>query len=196
MEGNPPLALEWFDKGIVNRPTAQPLLLNRGRALEASKRFDDAEAQFRAVYVDFGDEASLFDYVNYLLRRQKFTEALDVILKAVDDAAPGVAVQLLMTAATISDRVGWSGAEQYLERALTFAPGSALALDELEKRYLARNDAAAVERLHAGERNAPCVLPEDYARRSSRLLAEGNAQGAYDRACEGLELKEDHSRLL
>jgi tetratricopeptide (TPR) repeat protein len=195
-EGNAALALEWFEKGLANRPSAQPLLLNRARALEAGRRLDEAEAQFRDVYRDFGDQQSLFDYLNCLLRRKKLGEALEVILKAVNGVGPTVAVQLMLTAATIADNAGWGGSEGYLRRALTVAPGSAAVLDELEKRYLARGDTAAVELLHVGERNAPCIEPEDFARRSARLLVDGDAQSAFERALEGLDLKADHSRLL
>ncbi len=195
-EGNPPAALEWFEKGLANRPGAQPLLANRARALEAAKRYEDAEAQFLQIHRDFSDDASLLDYVNYLLRRERLREALETISSAVDRAQPGTAVQLLTTAAAIADRGKLPGAESYLERALQIAPGSAAILDDLERRYTERGNTAALERLHAAERTAPCIEPADFARRSSRLLAEGEAQVAFDKALEGLASAEGHPRLL
>jgi tetratricopeptide (TPR) repeat protein len=196
MEGDPQTALEWFEKGLANRPTPQPLRLNQARALEAVGRYDDAEAVFRGVYKEFGDDQSIMDFVNFLLRRNKFPESLDVIREGVERASPKLAVNLLTTAATICDRAGLLGAETYLERALGIAPGSAAVLDELERRYAARGDRAALERMHAAESTATPVEAADFARRSSRLLAEGKAQEALDAALAGLQSAADHPRAL
>jgi tetratricopeptide (TPR) repeat protein len=196
MEGDASRALEWFERGLKNRPTAQPLRLNQARALEQLERMDEAEEVFHSVYKDFADDQSIMDYVNFLLRRQKFAESLDAVRESVERATPKLAISLLTTAATVCDRAGLVGAETYLERALALAPGSAQVLNELERRYAARNDTAALERMHATERDAPCVEPEDYARRSQRILAEGDKDKALKIALEGLTASPEHPRLL
>ncbi len=194
-EGNHAAALEWFEKGLANRQT-QPLRLNRARALEALQRYDEAEEAFAGVCRDFGDDQSVGDYVNFLLRRHKYHRALETIDLYVGRVGPKTALAMLKAAAAVCDRLALPGAEAYLERALALAPGSAAVLDELERRYAARNDTAALERLHATERDAPCVEPEDYARRSTRLLAEGDPERALRTAHDGLAGAAEHPRLL
>ncbi len=47
-QGDDRQALEWFERGLANRPKVQPLRLNHATALERLDRLDEAEAAFRS----------------------------------------------------------------------------------------------------------------------------------------------------
>jgi tetratricopeptide (TPR) repeat protein len=117
-EGRHEESLAWFELGLTNRPEAQPLRLNRARALEALGRFAEARAAFRWAYDHYRDDLSGVDYVNYLLRRGTAPEALDAIDAASARVSPTAAVMMLGTAVCIALRAGHeSTARDYLERA-------------------------------------------------------------------------------
>ncbi|MGH8164769.1 MAG: glycosyltransferase, partial [Rhodanobacteraceae bacterium] len=48
LQGNDAAALEWFERGLANRPGVGPLRLNRARALERLGRVAQAESEYRA----------------------------------------------------------------------------------------------------------------------------------------------------
>ncbi|MBV8333057.1 MAG: glycosyltransferase, partial [Candidatus Eremiobacteraeota bacterium] len=50
IDKNDEKALEWFEKGLKNAPNAEPLHVNRARALERLGRLDEAGSAYRAVY--------------------------------------------------------------------------------------------------------------------------------------------------
>jgi tetratricopeptide (TPR) repeat protein len=163
-------ALEWFDRGLRNRPTAQPLLANRAKVLEALGRYDDAAAAYRELYERFHDDFAIGRYVNYLLRRGENQRAL----ATVEDAASRVgdvptAVSLLTTGAGVAAQLCDGEAEErLLQRARALAPGSAAVLAALEALYRRRGDGDALSRLYVDELTAPCTEAVDFARRSSR----------------------------
>ncbi len=186
MEGDDRTALEWFEKGLANRPTSQPLQINRARALERLGRFAEAEAAFRAVYEQFGDEQSTIDYINYLLRRHEDAKALEVIDRSKHALSPRAARLVLLAAAAVAQRNGWPLAERYLREAVEVAPGSADVVGALEAIYAARGDHDAVASLRRREMEVPPEEPADYLRRSHLALAEGRAEDARRLAEEGL----------
>lgn len=170
-EGDLEKALEWYQKGAKNRP-AQPIRLNLARTLERLGRITEAGAAFKALHDEFGDEQSVLNYINFLLRRGLNAEALEVMEAKLPSLGTTAAVQLLVAAALVCQRMHWNDGEQYLKRAIELEPGSGEALNLLEAIYTSRNDAAALARLHAAEMNARCAAPADFTRRTFRLIAE------------------------
>lgn len=169
-EGDLEKALEWYQAGAKNRP-AQPIRLNLSRTLERLGRFTEAGEQFRSLYQEFADEQSTLNYINYLLRRGLNAEALAVMENSLPKMGTVAAVQLLVAAAAVAQKMKWHDGETYLRRALEIHPGSAEALNVLEAVYTARGDTAALAELHRAELEAPCVLPADFTRRTFRLIA-------------------------
>jgi len=177
--GDKERALEWFDKGLANRPGVLPMMLNRARALESLSRYDGAKEQFRAAWDAFGDDQTATEYVNYVLRRGDETGALAAIDEMLDRVSPRCAGLLSITAAALAHRAGRIGdAEAYARRALELAPGSAPVLDAAEKYFRECGDEAAIAALRQAELEMPLEAVEDVVRRSSRWLGEGN----YERA--------------
>ncbi|MGZ3507258.1 MAG: glycosyltransferase [Vulcanimicrobiaceae bacterium] len=186
MEGDDLKALEWFDRGLANRPNVGPLRLNRARALVRLGRLDEAEAMFRRLYEEIGDEQSTLNLVNFLLQHQKERDALPIIDAAHGKLSNQAAVTLLIAGAAIEQRYGGSG-ESYLRLAQELAPGSAEVLNPLEAIYQQRGDAQAVETLRAREREAPPQQRPDYLRRSQLHLADRDYQAAHAMADRGLQ---------
>jgi len=190
-------ALEWFEKALKNRPGVLPVMFNRGKALEWLERHDEAVEQFKTNWEAFGDDSTATEYVNALLRRHRYTEALAAVDAMVERVTPRHSALLLMTAAGIAERAGVpERAAAYARRALERAPGAAPVLDAAEKYFLERGDEAAVEALRARELDAPVETVDDYARRTSRLLGEGRHADAQRLAAEGRKRFGDDSRLV
>jgi tetratricopeptide (TPR) repeat protein len=195
--GDKARALEWFEKALANRPGVAPVMSNRARALESLGRFDEAVAQFRTNWETFGDDSSSTEYVNILLRGNRYDDALAVVDEAVERVSPRHAALLLMTAAAIADRAGQPArANAYALTALERAPGAAPVLDAAETYFRSRGDDAAIAALRAAELNAPLELLEDFARRSSRHLNDGRYAEALAIAAAGRSRFGDDSRLL
>ena len=186
-EGNNLKALEWFEKALVNRPSVQPLQINRARALEAVGRVDDAEAAFAGIVAEFHDDASALDYVNFLLRHHRYERALEIIEETTGTLSTEMAVKMLVTAAAVAEKTSPDATRSYLDRALALHPGSALALSTYETYLHGRGEFDALRVLRAAELLAPCTAPEDFARRSSRLLGEQRPADALRMAVAGLE---------
>ncbi len=135
-EGDDAQALEWFECGLRNRPKVQPLRINYGSALERLGRLSEAEAVFRSIYEDFGDEQSCLQYVNYLLRHAKEREAIAAIDRSCGNLSPEAAESALLACASLLQKNAWGDGESYLLRAQSIAPNSAqvaAALDAVRK---------------------------------------------------------------
>jgi|GEM_PF-474098 len=190
-------ALEWFEKALINRPGVLPVMYNRGKALEWLERYDEAVEQFKTNWETFGDDSSATEYVNVLLRRHRYLEALAVVDAISERVTPRHAALLLMTAAGIAERAGVpERSGDYARRALELAPGAAVVLDAAEIYFRERGDAAAIEQLRARELDAPVETVDDYARRTSRLLAVGRPAEAQALAAAGRKRFGDDSRLV
>jgi len=195
--GDKQRALEWFEKALANRPGVLPVMYNRGKALEWLERYDEAVEQFRINWETFGDDSTATEYVNVLLRRHRYAEALAAVDEISERVSPRHAALLLMTAAGIAERAGVpERSAAYAQRALDRAPGAAPVLDAAEVYFRGRGDDAAIAALRARELDAPVETVDDYARRTSRLLVEGRAAEAQAFAAEGRKRFGDDSRLV
>ena len=191
IQGDDAKAVEWFDKGIANRPTAQPIRLNRARALERLGRLQEAGSAFRALYEEFSDEQTTLHYVNYLLRRGLNREALDVVEQSYEKLPVRAAASMLVAAAAVSQKSGFGDAQRYLESAVRLAPGAAEALNPLEAMYREQGNDAAVAALIAKEEAVEPVEAADFLRRSYRCLALQRFEDALFLAEAGLDLTND-----
>ena len=195
-EGDDTAAVEWFEKGLKNRPSALPLRLNLARAYERLKRIDEAAATFAAAFRDLPSDQSAVDYVNFLLRAHRDREALDAIRAAIPQISPAAQFPVLMAGAAVCERNGWPEREQFLREAAERMPGAALALDPLEAILRARGDGPALERLYAAEDATEPLELADFRRRASRLLAQGRFSESRAIAERGLERDPADAALL
>ncbi len=187
LEGRETEAIEWFSKGLANHPASQPLLLNRGRALERAGCIDEAEVDFRAAYAALKDEQAVVHLVNFLLRHAKAIEAVEIIERDVNLAGEETAINMLLAAAAVAQQCGWHDGERYLLAALERAPWASEVLNPLEAIYTQRGDAQSIERLRAGESQTEPKSPADHLRRSHFLIAGKNHEQALTMALSGLD---------
>jgi tetratricopeptide (TPR) repeat protein len=181
-------ALEWFDRALVNRPLVVPVRLNRARALEGLERYADAAAVLKALADEEPGDTYSVIYINFLLRRNEITAAVEAIEAALAATTPRMQASLLCVAAKLAERSGIGDARAYLERAVAAHAGAAEALDALEALYRSGGDSAAVERLLFAELSAPMTVAADYARRASRYLKLGLPADAEIVSNAGLEI--------
>ncbi len=179
-------ALEWFEKGLANRPKVQPLRVNYARALEQLGRFGDALRALRELYEEFGDEQAILDYTNFLLRHGEESRAIEVIERSYRRTAKTTAVTMLTAAAAVAQRRGWLAPERYLEMALEIEPGAAAALNALEALYRERGEDAKLEALLERERATAPAESADFLRRSHQHIGAGTFVSGLDLALQGL----------
>lgn len=127
-QGDHAAALEWFEKGIANRPAVQPLRLNHARSLERLGRLEEAEQAIAAIFEDFGDEVSAVELVNFYLRHGKNEAALDLIDRAHARFSTLARTTMLLAAASVLQRRGEDGM-RYIEAALQVDPAHPQALE-------------------------------------------------------------------
>jgi tetratricopeptide (TPR) repeat protein len=185
-QGDDESALHWFEAGLKNRPKVQPLRINRANALERLRRVSEAEKALRELCEELGDEQSILQYVNFMLRH-KPVEALSPIERYYSACAKPAAVALLLAAAAVVQRHGLGDGEQYLSAAQRIAPESAEVLGPLEAIYQARGDQAAIARLRSEEAQTQPETPLDFARRAQIAIAQGDFAAALFMAERGLE---------
>jgi tetratricopeptide (TPR) repeat protein len=179
-------ALEWLDKGIANRPDAWQLRLNRARVLERLERFSEAE---------YPSDGLLVEYVNFMLRRGRFTRALETIRANVDLVDPENAVRLLVAAAGVTERIGIPGAEVYLRRALQLSPSSGIVFSAIEDLIGLRGGDPELQKLLEREKLAALDSADDYVRRSHVYLREKNYVEALRVVREGFKRHPDQPML-
>jgi tetratricopeptide (TPR) repeat protein len=181
-------ALEWFEKGLKNAPNAEPLHVNRARALERLERLEEAGEAYRDVYEMHRSDDSAIEYVNYLLRRHRDREALAIVDESYPNFAPGKAVPLLMAAAAVCQREKSVDDERYLRAAAALTPGSAEVLNPLEALLRERSKAGEVAALVEAEDAVPPSAPGDFARRARRAIESERFVDARELAKAGLAL--------
>jgi tetratricopeptide (TPR) repeat protein len=196
IEKNDDKAIEWFEKGLKNAPNAEPLHINRARALERLGRLQDAEEAYRSSYELHRSDDSGIEVVNFLLRRQREREALALIEECYPGAAPAKAVPLLLAAAAVAQRQNSLDDERYLKAAADVMPGAAEILDPLEallrERGKVQDVAALIER---EEREEPRAAG-DFARRSRRAIEQGRFAEGLEFARRGLAIAPEDGLLL
>lgn len=195
-EKNDEKALEWFDRGLKNAPKAEPLHLNRAKALERLGRIDEAIEAYRCVHEMHGSEQAGIEYVNALLRHAREEEALVAIDGCYPRFSAEKAVPLLMAAAAVSQRLKSNADERYLRLAADLAPGNAEILDPLEALLRERGKASEIAVLVAREQAYPPLTPADFARRARRAISEQNYHRALELAQSGLSLAPTNALLL
>jgi tetratricopeptide (TPR) repeat protein len=121
-QGDYETAIHWYHEGLKNSPRVEPLRLNLAVALEKVGRVGEAEAIFRQVYAEFGDDQSALHLVNFLLRQNQEREALEIVERNYASFKPEIAVAMLVAAAAVMQRCGWGDGEQYLAAAREIQP--------------------------------------------------------------------------
>jgi glycosyltransferase involved in cell wall biosynthesis len=186
-------AIECIDLALANKPDAYHLQRAKAGLLENIGRYYDAEIAYRRI-ADF-DKRGQLELVNYLLRRSRFAQAI-AIVENQDDSTNGDMISLLnVSAARAAMQSGHGDPLPFLEAALRSAPGNGVALALTERVLTERGDVARLERLHREELLADCVRPEDFARRSFRLLALGRNEDAQAAADAGLKIDPRNAEL-
>ena len=124
IEGNDLKALEWFEKGLANAPTVEPLMLNRAKALERVKRHAEANDQYKLVLDTHESMQAMLHFVNFLLRMKRGAEAIEIVEEWHSRLKPTEAAELLLSAAGVSERYGFGKEERFLRLALDYDPDS------------------------------------------------------------------------
>jgi glycosyltransferase involved in cell wall biosynthesis len=190
-------AVPWFERALANKPESALLRRMMGSAYERVGRYYDAERVFRegAERDENDGSAGLVEYVNYLMRRRRFSEAFERVEQRREAVADRLYAELLSSAAqaTRDERLG--DPEPYALRALELAPGHGAVLGLLDGLYAARGEAAKREQLRAAELSAPLEAATDFARRSHRMIEETRLDEALEAARAGLELAPDDAVL-
>lgn len=164
---------EAYSAGIatLKEPALQhwPLFYYRGITYERTKRWPEAEADFRKALSLAGDQALVLNYLGYSLvdRGEKLDEALKMIEKAVE---------MEPTDGYIVDSLGWvyfklgrfDDAVVQLERAVDLKPEDPVINDHLGDAYwrIGRKLEARFQWSHARDRNPE---PEDLAKILKKL---------------------------
>jgi glycosyltransferase involved in cell wall biosynthesis/Flp pilus assembly protein TadD len=193
-EGRIEDAVPWFERALANKPDSALLRGLMANAYEKAGRFYDAERLFR----DGADGATglgFVEYVNYLMRRRRFTEAFDRVEQRRDAVSDTAYVDLLLSAAGATRDEHLGDPEPYALRALDLAPGSGFALAFLQDLYDARGETDKAARLRADELVAPLTCTADYSRRSHRLLEDGRLEDALAAARAGLAISPNDAIL-
>lgn len=191
-------ALEWFEKGLANRPGVRPMRENHALALERLERLGEAEQIFRAMYSEFADEHSTLHLVNYLLRHQNEREAVGLIDRHYAEMSKPTAVAMLLAAAAVDERFGWPEVEIHLQRARELDPDSpdvASALARVQPRAVAAVEITSQVQALAGEKRMDEALN---LARSALARFPGDVRLTYYAAlaCVNLEQKDEALRLL
>jgi tetratricopeptide (TPR) repeat protein len=196
MEKNDEKALEWFEKGLKNAAKAEPLHINRARALERLGRAAEALEGYRTVYeLHRSSPHSTIEYVNALLRNGGDDEALRIVGETYATFAPQFSVPLLMAAAAVAQKRGSFDDERYLRAAAAIAPGSSEVLDPLEAILRARGKTQDLAELVAREESVPPQTPGDFLRRARRAIERSEFAAARELSESGLALAPGHATL-
>jgi len=180
-------SIEFIDKALANKPNSFHLQRTKASYLESIGRYYDAEIAFRSM-AEVEPRGQL-ELVNFLLRRKRFAQAIAVVEGGSDRAANSHAVAMLNVSAARAVFESRHGDPiPFLERAMHREPGNGAAIALMEEVLTERGDFAGLERLHDEELRAPCERPEDFVRRSFRLLALNRDADAREAANAGLNV--------
>jgi glycosyltransferase involved in cell wall biosynthesis len=180
-------AVPWFERALQNKPESAMLRCLLANAYERAGRYYDAERTFREG-ADRAGESGIVEYVNYLMRRRRFTEAFERLEQRRDGVSDAAYATLLLSAATVTRNESLGDPEPFALRALELQPGNGLALALLQDWYDARGETEKAARLRASELSAPLETAADYGRRSHRLLEDGRLDEALEAAVSGLRV--------
>jgi tetratricopeptide (TPR) repeat protein len=189
-------AIPWLEEARRNKPDVWMVQERLAWLLERCRRYFDAEIVLREAFERQRSEQTAAAYVNYLVRRQRMTRALEAIEEALRSLDGEIAAALNVAAGAIVRKTGSADPVPYLQRALELAPGNGLALGLLEEIYRERGDQVSLARLRRDEMTAPLVTPNDYLRRTHRLLEEGRFAEVVRVAEDGLVLAPTNAALL
>jgi len=196
LEKNDEKALEWFEKGLSNAPKAEPLHINRARALERLGRIGEALQAYRAVYdLHRTSPHSTIEYVNALLRNGREDDALNIVDETYATFASQWSLPLLMAAAAVAQKRGSFEDERYLRAAARLNPGASEVLDPLEVLLRSRGKENDVAELIASEEAVPPRSAGDYLRRARRAIERGDFDGARALSEAGLNVCPGHPTL-
>lgn len=177
-------AVPWFERALESKPESALLSGLMAAAYERVGRYYDAERLFRDGAER--DEPGFVEHVNYLMRRRRFAEAFERVEQRRDVISDHVYATLLHSAAqtTRDERLG--DPEPFALRALALEPGNGHVLRLLDAIYAASRDEAKRSRLRLVELDAPLSGAADFARRSHRLIQDGQLEAALTVARDGL----------
>ncbi len=187
-------AIEWFRKGLENAPKVQPLRLNLARALERTGKTGEALELFRGVFEDFGDAAGAVDYVNFLLRQNRGSDAIDVIEAVHATLDDETAVPLLYAAAQIAVSLQ-RDALRYLELGAERDPANAEILNWLEPLYREGGNEAALALVLEREAEIEPSTAAQYLRRSYHANVARDFQSGLAFAERGCEVDSGNEHL-
>jgi tetratricopeptide (TPR) repeat protein len=181
-------AIEFIDIAVTNKPRSIHLQRTKAGFLEHLGRYYDAEVTFRRM-AETDPAFGRVELVNFLLRRRRYAQAISIVENEIDPGMNAeVVAKLNVAAARGMMEAGYGDPIPFLEAALRRAPGNGLALELMERLLTERGDTVALERMHEQELLAPCSSPEDFSRRSFRLLALNRNEEALFAAEQGLQL--------
>lgn len=194
IEGDDAKALEWFEKGLVNAPTVEPLMINRAKAYERLKRFGEAYDAYKLVLDTHQTSAAMLHFVNFLLRMKRGPEAIEIVEQYYSRLKPVEASELLVGAAVVSERYALGKEERFLRLAVELDPDSEKAAEQL-RLWLAA---------HGGNGDAPSTLDlrpapksaEEWQRNANRAIEERRGEAALFAADSGLSLDPHDVSLL
>ena len=188
-------AIEFVDKALSNKPQSFHLHRSKASFLEGIGRYYDAELAFRKmIEIDAG--RGRLELVNFLLRRARFAQAIAIVENEIDPGAnAGLVAMLNVSAATAALASHQGDPVPFLEAALRRLPGHGPAIALMEQILTERGDVAALDRLHSDELKAECTRPEDFCRRSFRLLALNRNEEAKAAADGGLAMDPRNAEL-
>ncbi len=196
MQKNDEKALEWFERGLKNAPKAEPLHINRARALERLGRIPEAMDAYRGVYeLHRTSPHSTVEYVNALLRNGREDDALVIVDQTYATFTAEWALPLLMAAAAVAQKRGSFEDERYLRAAAQLSPGASEVLDPLEVLLRARGKADEVTDLVDREEAVPPKHPGDYVRRARRAIDRSDFVAARELSESGLAIAPNHATL-
>jgi tetratricopeptide (TPR) repeat protein len=188
-------AIEYIDMALANKPLSMVLQRSKAGFLESLGRYYDADLAFRRM-AETDPERGRIELVNYLLRRHRYAQALAIVENEIDPGMNGeVVARLNVAAARGVMEANYGDPMPFIEAALRHAPGNGMALSFKEKILTERGDTAGLAKLHTEELLAPCTRPEDFVRRSQRLLALNRNDEARFAADQGLQLDQSNPEL-
>jgi tetratricopeptide (TPR) repeat protein len=186
IQGDDLKALEWFEKGLANAPTVEPLMINRAKAYERLQRFGEAYDAYKLALDTHESPATMLHFVNFLLRMKRGAEAIEIVEKWYQRLRPSEASELLVSAAGVSERYDFGKEERFLRLAVEIDPDSEKAVTELE-RFLERKGRTSETQ---GLRDRAQMQDFDVLKeRAHRALDEKRAEAAFSAIEAALALR-------
>ncbi len=188
-------AIAYIDMALANKPNSLILQKTKAGFLESLGRFYDADLAYRRM-AETDPERGRVELVNFLLRRHRYAQAIAIVENEIDPGMNGEVVSNLnLSAARGMMEANYGDPLPFVEAALRHKPGSGLALSFMEQILTERGDTAGLEKLHAEELLAPISRPDDFVRRSQRLLALERYEEAAFAADQGLQIDQHNPEL-